>query len=68
MLRKKKGEGTSRRARLDIEDGDGTAYDPIAAALEDRKKKQGTKSNFSLSTADHTFQFIVQWMHTETCW
>jgi len=58
MLRKKKGEGTSRRARLDIEDIDGATFDPVAAALEDRKKKQGTKSNFSLSNADHTFQFV----------
>ncbi|KAK9906386.1 hypothetical protein WJX75_000970 [Coccomyxa subellipsoidea] len=45
MLHKKKSEGTTRRARLDIVntdsgDADGSSSDTIAAALEERKKKQ----------------------------
>ncbi len=44
MLRKKKSEGNPRKARLDIvnaEDSEDAPFDPIAAALEERKKKQG---------------------------
>ena len=49
MLRKKKSEGTARRARLDIvnadtDSADDSTSDPIAAALEERKKKQGVRA------------------------
>lgn len=51
MLHKKKSEGTTRRARLDIVntdsgDADGSSSDTIAAALEERKKKQGVQGGF----------------------
>lgn len=44
MLRKKKTEGKLRRARLDLVDGEDhedLSADPISAALEERKRKQG---------------------------
>lgn len=54
MLRKKKTEGKLRRARLDIIDGDDhedLSSDPIAAALEERKRKQGNSRLQLLTTS-----------------
>ncbi len=63
MLRKKKTEGKLRRARLDIvddKDQEDSSLDPITAALQERKRKQGDSRLQLLSTPVSLYRLLMR--------